>query len=309
MNGYARRLESNGKSSDTDISAHVASFDDLGIDIARIESSDADQSYLISSARQILDNFSKAESRFVYGPIKHWYDNRDHLQIIVLDKILSAMLSHAQLCGGQEGLRYIASVIVACHERGQSNGGWVVELQLLESMAITMLTQFLFIFRAQWPVSEDWLGPTFDDPPPYVGLPCLHQMSKSERRFRLKLLIRQGFTCFLSGYGELSPLAMDALYPPRMVVQRQIFRWPTAIAEDGSESHKSATRSFNILKKFTRISANNFGELKNIINDPSNGMLLIMVLHRGFDELQWCLQPTEVCFSLEDRAWSTLTYF
>ena len=53
-----RRLESHGRSSNIDISAHVSMFDDLGIDISRIESSDTDQNYLISSARQIVDSFS-----------------------------------------------------------------------------------------------------------------------------------------------------------------------------------------------------------------------------------------------------------
>ena len=138
MPELARRLESLGKSSNTDISAHVATFDDLGIDISRIESSDTDQNYLISSARQILDNFSKAESLFIYGP-------GDQPPSIKLDKVLSAMLSHAHDCGGQEGLRYMASAIVACHERGQPNRGGLVEFKLLESMAITMITQFLFL--------------------------------------------------------------------------------------------------------------------------------------------------------------------
>ena len=102
------RLESYGKSSNTDTSAHGAAFDDLGIEIARIESSDTDQNYLIFSARQILDKFSETESRFVYGL-------GDQPPSIELDKFLSAMVSHAQDCGGQEGLRYIASAIVACH--------------------------------------------------------------------------------------------------------------------------------------------------------------------------------------------------
>ena len=102
------RLESYRKSSNTDISAHGAAFDDLGIEIARIESSDTDQNYLIFSARQILDKFSETESRFVYGL-------GDQPPSIELDKVLSAMVFHAQDCGGQEGLRYIASAIVACH--------------------------------------------------------------------------------------------------------------------------------------------------------------------------------------------------
>ena len=191
-----RYLESPGQSSNTDISAHVATFDDLGIDTTRIESSDTDQNYLISSARQILDNFSKAESPFIYG-------FGDQPASMELDKVLSAMLSHAQDCGGQEGLRYIASAIVACHERGQSNGGGVVELKLLESVAITMITQFLFIcafflffststlilpqVKARWLPSEDWLGAIFDeyDPRHYFGF--WRRTSKSEERFRLKV--------------------------------------------------------------------------------------------------------------------------
>jgi hypothetical protein len=77
-------------------------FDDLGIDIARIESSDTHQKYLILSARQIVDSFYKTETHFLYG-------HRDPLPSVQLDKVLSAMLSHAQDCGGQKGQRYIAS--------------------------------------------------------------------------------------------------------------------------------------------------------------------------------------------------------
>ncbi|KIM44065.1 hypothetical protein M413DRAFT_443125 [Hebeloma cylindrosporum] len=274
-----------GKSSYTGISAHVASFDGLGTDIARIESSDSDQNHLISSAQRILDNFSKAECRFMYGP-------GDPPPSIELDKVLSAMLSHAQDCGGQEGLRYFASAIVACHERGQSNGGDAVETNLLESMAITMITQFLFIFKAKWPESEDWLGATFDyyDPRPYTGLNlCGRHIPKSEERFRLKLVIRQAFECFISGYGSPCLFSLDSR---GLLIPRQIFRWPTGIAEDGSESSKSATRSFNILKKFTRISANNLGELKNIIHDPSNGVLMMSDLLEDFAQFEWWLQPT-----------------
>ena len=91
------RLESYGKSSNTDTSAHGAAFDDLGIEIARIESSDTDQNNLTLPARQILDKFSGAESRFFYGL-------RDQPPSIELNKVLFAMLSHAQDCGGQEGL-------------------------------------------------------------------------------------------------------------------------------------------------------------------------------------------------------------
>jgi hypothetical protein len=47
-------LESHGNSSNTDISIHVATFDNLGIDIAYIESSDTDRKCLISSACQIF---------------------------------------------------------------------------------------------------------------------------------------------------------------------------------------------------------------------------------------------------------------
>ena len=67
-----------------------------------------------------MDSFSKTESHFLYG-------HGDPLPSIQLDKVLSAMLSHAQDCGGKEGQRYIASAIIACNERGQSNGEGVVE--------------------------------------------------------------------------------------------------------------------------------------------------------------------------------------
>ena len=51
-----------------------------------------------------------------------------------------------------------------------------------------------------------------------------------------KLLIRQGFACFISGYGDFHPSSLNATHPRGFLTQRQIFRWPTAVAEDGSES-------------------------------------------------------------------------
>jgi hypothetical protein len=53
-------LESHGNSSNTDISIHVAILDDLGIDNARIESSDTDQKHFISSACQIFPKLKAA---------------------------------------------------------------------------------------------------------------------------------------------------------------------------------------------------------------------------------------------------------
>ncbi|KIM35624.1 hypothetical protein M413DRAFT_449670 [Hebeloma cylindrosporum] len=61
-----------------------------------------------------------------------------------------------------------------------------------------------------------------------------------------------------------------------------------------TDQQLSAARSFNILKKFTRIPDNNLGELKPIIDDPSNGVVLFRYFHYSFSQLHWCLEPTHV---------------
>ena len=95
-----------------------------------------------NESTKTISFYQRGKSWTIFPKLKAALLLEDQPASMELDKVLFAMSSHAQDCRGQKGLRYIASAIVACHERGQSLGEGIVELKLLESMAIT---QFLFI--------------------------------------------------------------------------------------------------------------------------------------------------------------------
>jgi len=52
--------------------------------------------------------------------------------------------------------------------------------------------------------------------------------------------------------------------------------------------------TFDILRNYANLSQETISDLEDVIDDPSNGFLLELNAHVGFDRFQWCLQPTEV---------------
>jgi len=58
----------------------------------------------------------------------------------------------------------------------------------------------------------------------------------------------------------------------------------------------SAVTSFDILVNFTGLPVTTLEELHEILDDPSNGMLLGSDAYQSFDQFCWCLKPTEVRF-------------
>jgi hypothetical protein len=52
--------------------------------------------------------------------------------------------------------------------------------------------------------------------------------------------------------------------------------------------------TFDILVKFTQLSAETLEELHDQLDSPSNGMILEMNAHKAFDKFWWCLKQTEV---------------
>jgi hypothetical protein len=54
--------------------------------------------------------------------------------------------------------------------------------------------------------------------------------------------------------------------------------------------------TIDIIKHYTNLPVDNVDDLAGIIDNPENGMLLDMVVHRGFNNYAWCLHPT-VCLS------------
>ena len=59
------------------------------------------------------------------------------------DKVLEAMLAHAENCGGENGKRFTATAICACvHEKRRNSPE---TLQALRVLALTLVTHFLFV--------------------------------------------------------------------------------------------------------------------------------------------------------------------
>jgi hypothetical protein len=74
--------------------------------------------------------------------------------------------------------------------------------------------------------------------------------------------------------------------------------WNLFLVEaDCSVHHQyySAVTTFDILRNYANLSQETISDLEDVIDDPSNGFLLELNAHVGFDRFQWCLQPTEVC--------------
>jgi len=120
----------------------------LRADIARIEEGDNSTKSLISSAKEIIKEFStrpESDRVFTYGIGK---DGED-CPSLNLDKVLSAMVTYSRGCGGDEGQRYVASAILACREKegGETGAGskHLTVWELVRAIAITWVTHFLFV--------------------------------------------------------------------------------------------------------------------------------------------------------------------
>ena len=120
----------------------------LRADIARIEEGDNSTKSLISSAKEIIKEFSirpESDRVFTYG-IGRDGEERPSLN---LDKVLLSMVTYSRGCGGDEGQRYVASTIVACREKegGETSAGskHLTVWELVRAIAITWVTHFLFV--------------------------------------------------------------------------------------------------------------------------------------------------------------------
>ena len=119
-------------------------------EITRIEDGDNSTKSLISSAKEIIKEFSTrpdSDCVFTYGKGELVGQERPSLR---LDKVLSAMLTYSRTCGGDEGQRYVASAIVACREKegGETTATESKRLtvwELVRALAITWVTHFLFV--------------------------------------------------------------------------------------------------------------------------------------------------------------------
>lgn len=69
----------------------------------------------------------------------------------------------------------------------------------------------------------------------------------------------------------------------------------------------SATTAFDILANYTRLPTTTFEDLRNHLDDPSNGMILQSDAHDAYDKFFWCLKSKGVsimafnCLNIADN--------
>ncbi|KAF8342439.1 hypothetical protein F5887DRAFT_357699 [Amanita rubescens] len=207
------------------------------------------------------------------------------------------MLAHAESCGGENGKRYTATAICACvHEKRWNSPE---TLQALHGLALTWVTHLLFVFRCgnhSQRTPSDIATPTIDDTSTFMDTTS----GARHRRdgLRDEILKRDGYQCVVTELREIEhPLYKHLDHPdPRFRLEAcHILRRATAVFGSGRDnsSYISATSTFDILRNYASLSEQVINNLKDVIDAPSNAILLAPQVHHGWDIFKWCLKPTE----------------
>ena len=68
--------------------------------------------------------------------------------------------------------------------------------------------------------------------------------------------------------------------------------------------HRAACPTFDILRNYAQLPIETIEHIDELVDDPSNGMLLEANAHTGFDKGRWYLQKTDVCHKRFVRAFT-----
>ncbi|KAG5649626.1 hypothetical protein H0H81_002791 [Sphagnurus paluster] len=255
-----------------------------GIDA--VTNGDTPLANLVSAAEGIINEIFAPDSRRTYKYTK------DSEEISVeLDKIMNAMLACADECGGECGKRYVASAIVTCSKEEDAVGA-------LAALGTTWLTHLLFIFKTSRGHGNQpnkkpsgFATPTVDK----TAIHLLEGVGNRKKSFHDDVMIRDGYTCVITGYQDSShPNPVEDTARVRLVAAHILRRAIGEFDEDhNSKSFKSAVTTFDILVNFTRLPVKTLEELGDQLDNPSNGLILEKNAHEAFDSFNWCLRQTE----------------
>ncbi|KDR73280.1 hypothetical protein GALMADRAFT_142402 [Galerina marginata CBS 339.88] len=252
--------------------------------INTIKSSDASLPSLVDAAEKIIrEVFQVAPSPMRTFTFTHQKpEDYDHEEISTsisahLDKIMLAMLTYAQECGGERGERYVAAAIVSCSEEDDVVGA-------LAALGTTWLTHFLFVFKTR--------TPTIDQTETHL----LQRRGSGKSSFADNVKSRDGYECVLTGFQDRAhPKPVAGVYTANMIATHILHRAVGQFDTDqNSNSYKSAATTFDILLNFTRLPARTLEELSAELDNPSTGMTLESNAHDAFDTFDWCLRETDV---------------
>ena len=135
---------------------------------------------------------------------------------------------------------------------------------------------------------------------------------------RLQLLERDGYQCSATGYidpqhpqsaklpgikahlqgAHILRRSLAYFKPDGTAFEKQAVGFPSFLPNGTQAStlqHRAALHTFDILRNYAQLPVETIEHIDDLIDDPSNGMLLEKNAHEGFDRCQWYLQKTNVC--------------
>ncbi|KAG1814646.1 uncharacterized protein BJ212DRAFT_1481852 [Suillus subaureus] len=207
--------------------------------------------------------------------------------------ILDGMMEGAGEAGLSSGVRYAAAAIIVADQKGRGSN--------LNSPAseLTRLAQDWLLFFI-WPFKKAYRAghspqSEFSTPTLHVSDVAADAMPATSRRSIFRNLIneRDGDKCVVTGTLNIA----NGPYPRTTEVGEGYLDaahiLPRSIVHEHPRSNRIAG-TIDIIKHYTKLPDEIMDDLAGIIDNPENGMLLDIALHRGFDSYRWCLHPTDV---------------
>ncbi|KAF8638664.1 hypothetical protein AX17_002045 [Amanita inopinata Kibby_2008] len=244
---------------------------------------------LENTAKKLIDNLAASKEQDEYeqqlrlGSIK-----------LELHKVLKAMLEQAEPCGGMNAKRYVAAAICACMV--SDNPVSAETLNVLCDLGKTWFTHFLFIFYG----NQSHLTQSNHTPSSYATPTCdetgsvLDQCDKPRQaHFRDQLLIRDGFRCVATKIPDANrpQFKGDIEAGVARLEGCHILKSGVALfnSKKDTDAYDSPVTTFDILRNFANMPEEMLEKLDQVIDDPSNGISLTSLSHRGFARFCWCL--------------------
>ncbi|KAJ8463371.1 hypothetical protein ONZ51_g10297 [Trametes cubensis] len=160
----------------------------------------------------------------------------------------------------------------------------------LERLASTWVSYMLWPFAAQ-----DGSGQEFDEisssgyatPTPADVVSRLDDVLSRHlsERLREDVLRRDKYTCVYTGLGDADYSEIDGTLEVAHIFKRAVAR-----SDDGKYARIA---TFDILKHYCELDDSLLEELSQEVDQPHNAILLKHDVHDAFNQLYWCLKPTE----------------
>ncbi|KAG2143964.1 hypothetical protein BD769DRAFT_1420719 [Suillus cothurnatus] len=195
--------------------------------------------------------------------------------------ILDAMVVGAEKAGLSSGVRYAAAAIIVAYQKGEGSNSSASELTKL---AQDWLLFFILPRQSKKPTEPPTL---------HASEVVADTIPATTRRsyFRGLIVKRDNDQCAVTGtlnihHGPYPPEDKEGYLEAAYILRRSI------VHEHCANNRIAGT--IDIIKHYTKLPVDNVDDLAGIIDNPENGMLLDMVVHRGFNNYAWCLHPTDV---------------